>query len=196
LDSGGQECWGECTRREAHGIGAVWGCVGVGQGHNHRQLHPQTVSFFFAKADLNEPNRLRTRLEIRFPSEKFLSLFWKTSREFRTSLEKVKPWPGEEEARAGANPEGWPAVQDRSESANFDYIARSGSEVIFDFFCLSPAGVARLAQGLGAQGLRIDPVVRVQTNLAELRCLMAQAEQLVEKLRTLVPKDLLNDDDD
>lgn len=153
------------------------------------------VSMFFGKEDLDARDTLRTRLEIRFPVEKFLSHFWKNSREFHEKLRQAGTWPAADNRRSELFPEKMKALKDHSESANFDYMARSGTESVMDFYYISPSGIARLSQGMGAGGIRIDPVVRIQLMTPELVRLLDAAEPLARELTNQLPEELRNDSD-
>jgi hypothetical protein len=153
------------------------------------------VSIFFGKEDLDSPDTLRTRLEIRYPAEKFLNQFWKNSREFHERLRQHDNWSAGEGGRDGLVPQRMKALKDHSESANFDFMARSGTEAVADFYYVSPTGVARLAQGMGAGGIRIDPVVRVQLVASELVRLLDAAQPVATQLTSQLPKEFLNDFD-
>lgn len=156
------------------------------------RLRYGAVSLLFGKEDLNEEKRLRTRLEIRYPGEKFLHHFWKNSREFHKAIRELPNW-SDGDTRGRIEPEKWTALKDHSESANFEYMARFGSEAVLDFYYVAPSGIARLAQGMGASGVRVDPVVRVQTTRSELLHLLDAAEPIVQELEHQLPEDLRND---
>lgn len=151
------------------------------------------VSLFFGKEDLDTPETLRTRLEVRYPIEKFLQHFWKNSREFHGKLRQLPSWPPDE-ARGTVAPEKMRALKDHSECANFEYIARYGSESVMDFYYLPPSGIARLAQGMGGAGLRVDPVVRVQITMRELLRLLNAAEPVALELASQIPQEFRDDD--
>lgn len=147
------------------------------------------VSLFFGKQDLDTENTLRTRLEVRCPIEKFVNHLWKNSRDFHQALRKLPDWPPNPE-RENLAPEKWKALKDHSESANFEYIARFGSEAVLDFYYVPPSGIARLAQGMGGAGLRVDPVVRVQTTQREVLRLLNAAEPVAAELASQLPEEL------
>jgi hypothetical protein len=44
------------------------------------------VSLFFGKQDLDTENTLRTRLEVRYPIEKFVNHTWRNCRDFHQAL--------------------------------------------------------------------------------------------------------------
>lgn len=147
------------------------------------------ISLFFGKEDLDTPKTLRTRLEIRYPIEKFINHFWKNSREFHRTLKQLPTWPVNP-GRDLIAPMEMRALKDHSESANFEYMARYGSEAVLDFYYVPPSGIARLAQGMGAVGLRVDPVVRVQTTMRELLRLLDAAEPVVAEQIVHLPEEL------
>jgi hypothetical protein len=153
------------------------------------------VSVFFGKQDLDSPNTLRTRLEIRYPVEKFLNHFWRQSRDFHQKLREARKYPGWSANRIKESPETMKALKDHSETANFDYCARSGSEAVIDFYYVSPSGIARLAQGMGATSIRVDPVVRIQLMMPELLGLLDAAEPVVEELTKNLPEEYRDDAD-
>lgn len=150
------------------------------------------VSLFFGKEDVNEPGKLRSRLEIRYPVEKFCHHLWDNSRDFHERLKKSPAWPANADRR-GVEPETWKAQKDHSERANFEYMANYGSEASIDFYYLVPQGVARLAGGFGGDGLKMDPVVRVQLTAQELLHLLDQAEPLATTLAAGLPDEVRDD---
>lgn len=158
------------------------------------KLRHGAVSLFFGKEDLDTQDTLRTRLEVRYPIEKFLNHFWKNSRDFHRVLRQLPDWPIDR-GREEVSPERMRALKDHSEAANFEYMARYGSEAVLDFYYVPPSGIARLAQGMGAAGLRVDPVVRVQTTMRELLRLLNAAEPVAAELAGEMPKEFRNDDD-
>lgn len=154
------------------------------------------VSLFFGKQDLNDATKLRTRLEIRFPFESFIKHFWQTSREFHVAMrEYIAQAPGDPD-RDRVSAESMQGLKDHSQRANFNYIARYGTEAALDFYYLGPTGVASLAQGLGTNALHMDPVARVQITTQELLRLLDQAEPLVANLTAQLPLAEREDDDD
>lgn len=141
------------------------------------------VSLFFAKADLNAKDRLRTRLELRYPVEGFIEHFWKNSRDFHKIIrESVQRLPV---AAVGERPpiESWEALKDHSEWVNFSYLARVGSQSALDFFNLAVPGVVQFTKGQGTSGLIIRPVTRVLTTTAALNHLLDSCEPLAEELQ-------------
>jgi len=146
------------------------------------------VSLFFGKEDLDKSGSLRSRLELRYPVEKFVKHFWENSRDFHARLRKVPDWPGRSD-RASYNPESMPSQKDHSERVNFEYMAHFGSEACLDFHYLTPGGVARLAQGLGGSSLKILPVARVQVTTSELLFLLDAAEPIAMELTAGLPHD-------
>ena len=148
---------------------------------------PMRVSFVFAKKRLDNPSKLRTRLEIRYPAEGFARHFWKNSREFNTKLDAfVSEWPPlpqRSSLRLDA-----PADKDHSEWANFDCMAFAGSEGVIDFYQLSVPGIARFAKGQGSAGLRITAIVRVQLTAFELSHLLEKAGEAIQEVVLYLPK--------
>lgn len=148
----------------------------------------EAISIFFAKADRDTAEKLRSRLEIRYPLEAFYRHFWKNSREFHDSLKKNQGIPPNDPLREGLNPEKWPSTKDHSEWVNFDVISRTGSQACFDFFHLSPSGIARFAKGQGTAGLTVAPIVRVLTTTNELYRLMNVSQSVVEQAQELLAR--------
>lgn len=154
------------------------------------------VSFFFGKANIDDLSRLRTRLEIKYPPEGFVRHFLRNSREFHESLRtEVKNWP-EEGLLSPLNGPDMQAEKDHSDWANFDYMARAGSQGTIDFFTLPVAGLVRFTQGHGSSGLIAVPVVRVQLSVLELSSLLDASQALADEVRRQVPVAWLKDKDD
>lgn len=145
------------------------------------------VSFVFAKKRLDNPGRLRTRLEIRYPAEGFARHFWQNSRGFDKKLDEfVSEWPPlPERSSIQMNA---PADKDHSEWANFDYMAFAGSEGVIDFYQLSVPGIAQFAQGQGSAGLRITAIVRVHLTAFELSHLLKKAGEAIDEVVSYLPK--------
>lgn len=146
------------------------------------QLRRGAVRFCFGQESLDKGETLRTRLEVRYSYERFVDQYWDSSREFHAALARFRVSPDYTE-RASVHPEQWASLRDHAETANFSYIARSGSEGVIDFHSLPPSGVARLVQGMGPGGLHVDPIVRVQLTTVELVHLLDLCEPLVAGVR-------------
>jgi hypothetical protein len=155
------------------------------------QVRHGAVSLFFAKEDLDLPGSLRSRLELRYPVEKFLKHFWGNSREFHARLREtpLATSAGRSE-RASLRVESMHSAKDHSERVNFEYMAHFGTEASLDFYYLTPSGVARLAQGMGGDSLRILPVARVQITTEELLFLLDAAEPIARELAANLPREL------
>ena len=147
-----------------------------------------TVSLFFGKGSRDEGNRLRTRLELRYPPEGFVHHFWRNSREFHERVRAfVDQWP-RDDARDALDPRGWQAAKDHSEWVGFEAMAHSGTEAMLDFYLLPALGIARFQRNQGSGGLQVVPVVRVQTTVFELLRLLDSARPVVEAINTYLPK--------
>jgi hypothetical protein len=145
------------------------------------QVRLGVVSVFFGKCDLNEDRRLRTRLELRYPLESFVAHFWNNSRTFHAGLRRsCENLPGWQE-RGTIKPETWSADADHSEWVNFDYVARTGSQGVLDFFYLSPQAVVRFKRGQGTKDLTLQPVVRVNTTTLEILNLLDSSEAIANQ---------------
>ena len=158
-------------------------------------LRHGAVSLFFAKEDVGTPGELRSRLEIRYPVEKFCKHLWGNSRDFHARLKKQPVWPASSD-RSAVQPEEWKAQKDHSQRANFEYMAQYGSDGSIDFYYLVPQGVARLAGGFGGEGLRMEPVVRIQLTSQELLHLLDEAEPLAQSLEPGLPQEPDDDEAD
>lgn len=147
------------------------------------------VSLFFGKRNFDEqPKALRSRLQVRYPVECFLSHFWKNSRTFHQRLrETVKMWPAELAQPSDEQPGTFHAERDHSEWVTFDAIAISGSAAMMDFYLLPAIGVARFSTGQGSAGLTVVPIVRVQLNIFELLHLLDSAAGMIDEIEKLVP---------
>jgi hypothetical protein len=141
------------------------------------------VSLFFAKAHLDEPTRLRTRLELRYPIETFLHHLWKNSREFHARLKQFLSRRPQDKERDKLDPATMKADRDHSDWVNLDYLAHSGTEACLDFFQLSPGGLAMFAQGKGTSRLVMTPKVRVQTATEELCRLLDACAPIAQEIK-------------
>lgn len=149
------------------------------------------VSLVFGKKRLDDPGRLRTRLEIRYPPEDFVRQFWRNSRQFHTNLNSfVSKWSSvTEEGDLLPNVQ---ADKDHSEWANFDYMAFAGSLGAIDFYQLPASGIARFAQGQGSAWLIVTPVVRVLLTAFELAHLLEEAGRIIPKVVSYLPENERN----
>jgi hypothetical protein len=146
------------------------------------------VSLFFAKT---EPyaQRLRTRLEIRYPIESLRAQFVEnTSGEFFEKLctfltRHALAWPAIDRLNA-FNPSEWPAERDHSEWVNYEYLAHSGSIAVLDFYRLDPTGVPIQASGKGSSRLTLEPVIRILTTADVMRRVIEESRQIVGRAST------------
>jgi len=146
------------------------------------------ISLFFAKRDLNQPDKLRTRLEVRYPPENLVGNLWRNSREFHARLRKyVERWPADEQ-RDSVDPSKMVSARDHSECANFEAMAHAGTESAIDFYSMPAAGIARYASGQGSSGLTFTPIVRVQLSVFELIRLLDATTPVVEQINAYLPK--------
>lgn len=147
------------------------------------------VSLFFGKRNFDQqPKALRSRLQVRYPVECFLSHFWENSREFHERLrESVKRWPAELSQLPDEQPWTFQSERDHSEWVTFDAIAISGSAAMMDFYLMPAIGVARFSTGQGSAGLTVVPIVRVQLNIFELLHLLDTASSMIAEIEKLVP---------
>lgn len=150
---------------------------------------PGSVSLFFAKLNRDEPDKLRTRLELRYPAESLVRQFWRNTRGFHERIkEYAQKWPVDQ-ARQALTPGSMASGRDHSEWANFESIAHAGTEASIDFYLMPASGVARFASGQGSSGLRFAPVVRVQLTIFELVRLLDATEPVVKQVREYLPKE-------
>jgi len=148
----------------------------------------RAVSLFFAKRLRNSPQRLRTRLELRYSPEHLVVHFWQNSRGFHERLRSyAAKWPPDD-AREEIDPAKMDAEHEHSEWTNFEAMAHVGSEACLDFYLLPAVGVARFARGQGSSGLRLTPIVRVQLTIFELLRLLDSAESVVNEVKAYLPK--------
>jgi hypothetical protein len=146
------------------------------------------LSLFFAKNNLSTKDTFRTRLEVRFPPENLVQ-FWENSKDFAAKLyEYVKKWPEDIERRQ-INPAQWLADKDHSEWANFGTMAHSGSEAAFDFYTLSPTGIAKYIMGQGTSQLNVQSVVRIQMTVFELSFLLENVAETVSQIKEYLPRE-------
>ncbi len=148
---------------------------------------PGDLRLFFGKRNRDKRDRLRTRLELRYPPENVLGHFWRNSREFHTTVKAfASSWPPNP-TRALVVPEKMEADKEHSEWANFETMAHSGTEALIDFYTLPIVGVAKYLKGMGSASLRLAPVVRVQLTVFELVRLLDAMEPIIEAIRTSLP---------
>lgn len=146
------------------------------------------VSIYFAKKNLDDPQKLASRLEIRFPAEDFLTAFLNISRTFYETLKTyTQRWPVEVRASTSDAEKQLPAERSHSEWANFSHMAFSGSEASADFYHVPPSGIARYSKDRDTSGLDLRPVVRVLLTSFELLGVLDAATQLESELREVVP---------
>lgn len=145
------------------------------------------VSLFFGKQNPDAPDRLRTRLEVKYAPEAFVRHLWRNSREFHeTTREILKTWP-EDPLLVPIDGSSMAADRDHSEWANFDYMARSGSHGTIDFFLLPAGGIAKFVHGQGSAGLVMRPVVQVLLTVHELLRFLDAADALVNDVKRYLP---------
>jgi hypothetical protein len=81
---------------------------------------PGAISLLFGKQNRDEPNLLRTRLEVRYPPENLVRNFWGNSRMFHEKLLSfAAKWPADA-TRAAIDPSKLKAMKEHSEWANFE----------------------------------------------------------------------------
>jgi hypothetical protein len=141
------------------------------------------VSLFFGKANLDEPTKLRTRLELRYPIETFFHHLWNNSRDFHARIKEFLSRRPRDKDRDKLDPAKMKADRDHSDWVNIDYLAHTGTEAALDFFQLSPGGLAMFAQGKGASRLVMTPKVRVQTATEELCRLLDACEPIAQEVK-------------
>jgi hypothetical protein len=148
---------------------------------------PGDVRLFFGKLGRDEPNSLRTRLELRYPVENLANNFWPRTRDFHTKMKDfADKWP-KDELRAKLDPAQMHAGKEHSEWANFETMAHAGTEAMIDFYMLPASGVAKFAQGQGSSGLTLVPIVRIQMTIFELTRLLGSLEPIVAEIEKYLP---------
>lgn len=145
------------------------------------------VSLFFAKKAIGEENKLRTRIELRYPPENLVHHFWKNSRDFHVRLRQfAEDWPKKKALEADLR--SWSSARDHSEWVNFEAMSHAGTEATIDFYQLPPPGIARFNQGLGSGNLQIVPIVRVQLTVFEMLRLLDATAPVVAEIERYLPK--------
>ena len=145
------------------------------------------IRLFFGKLKRAAANKLRTRLEIRYPVETFYTHFWGNSRGFHERVRNyVKQWPSDQERDRPQLSE-MEADKDHSEWANFDYMAHSGTEAAIDFFHLSPGGLSRFAQTASVDDLELEAILRVQLTVGELLALLDRCAHVAAEVESYLP---------
>lgn len=155
------------------------------------ELRNGAVSLFFGKCDMGDESQLRTRLELRFPIEAFVSHFWGNSRLFHAAVQEF----GRNNKAPGIRPD--PRVthqsQQHSEWVNFNYIARTGTQAALDFYHISPPAIAQWKQNITSRHLRLEPKVRVLTTIWEVVRLLDACEPIVSEVEPMVKRMETND---
>jgi len=152
-----------------------------------------SVTLLFGKIDRDAPEeRLRNRLEIRYPPEDFLTTFWGPSLKFTRSLARlVETWPLPVESGEAALR--LPASQSHSEWASFTYMSHSGTDAAIDFYHVSSSALARWQQARETTHLKLRPILRVQVSIFTLHALLVQAEVVDKAIRQYLPTALRRD---
>ena len=147
-----------------------------------------TVSLFFAKAFPGvAAQRLRTRVELRYPYGPFVRHFWANSRGFHERLRAYLAEHPFEIESVNIRPAEMEAEREHSDWVNFDYLAHTASEAALDFFHVPPAGIAKFAQSHDRSGLTLTPVLRVHTTAAQLCSLLDACEPIAQEIETHFP---------
>lgn len=151
------------------------------------ELRHNAISLFFGKENPEDPHRLQSRLEVRYPVEGFVLHLVRNSRRFHADIKKHLALWSNRTPEAVQELSALHADKSHSEWVNFDYISRSGSQASLDFFHLPPSGLARWVQGQGSKGVELVPKIRVLTTLTQLDILLDSAVKLAEKVAPTLP---------
>lgn len=149
---------------------------------------PGDVRLFFGKRNRDNPDTLRSRLELRYPPESLVGHFWRNSREFHHRMKVFADQFPTSDVRDAVRPNEMRAEKEHSVWANFESMAHAGTEAMIDFFTLPVWGVAKFVSGQGSGGLKMVPVVRVQTTIFELTRLMDSVERVVTEINNYLPR--------
>jgi hypothetical protein len=153
-------------------------------------LRHTVVHLLFGKRSFNEPNQLRSRLELKYPAEAFFQHFWGNSRQFQVGAsEQAAKWPSNIR-RDEIDLWQMRAERDHSEWVNFSYIARHGSQASIDFFFVTPAGIAKFAKSHSSGDLEIVSQVRVLMTLHELVMLLELCGPIAQEIDRYLPTEL------
>lgn len=139
------------------------------------------VSLFFGMRDRDSPERLKTRLEVRFPQESIV-MMWRNSVEF---AEKVRAFIGRlSELSRPADPDTthWVAQKDHSLSASIAFMTQSGSHAEIDIYELPPTEVHIFQAYRNAARLTIRPVLRVYLSTHLLAKMLDQVRREAERV--------------
>ena len=140
----------------------------------------RVACFTFGKRSVNDPARLRTRLQIRMGEDAFLKYFWLPSVSFRDALRAFLQLHGPISDHAGGT---WQADADHSDWANVCSMAHAGQYAVLDFHELSPSGLARFSKHQDPSGLDVRAVVRIQLSAMQLVGLLDAAEAFVPDIQ-------------
>jgi hypothetical protein len=138
-------------------------------------------SLFFGKL-VPGTDRLRTKIEVTFPTDMFVLQLWGTSREVHKAIEKV----AEQEKLAPIGP-----VEDTDKvqtfRANNVFMGSWGHEAVLDFYYVSPRDLYLLRIKPRWQAT-LEPVVRVVIATALLFEFLEKCRPFAEQAAPLVPQ--------
>jgi len=144
-----------------------------------------TVGVFFGNLDRDEPGRLKTRVELRFPQEAFLN-FWENSEEFFQGLKSLRTrlpallWADATERNGFATMK---AEKDHVVSASIGVLTNSGSLAEADFYDL-PATDIFLSQKLNdLRRLEITPVLRIYSTTGVVGTILEASQPIADQIR-------------
>jgi len=136
------------------------------------------VLFVFGKLAAPDSHALRNKLEVYFPSQHFVTQFWRSSREFHSSLRlwteqfQLRPVSSQ---RIMAEPNTAKTIH-----ANNALMVLAGGEALIDFFYLSPRDVSLKAPK--GEEIELMPLVRVILPPNMLLGLLNAAEPIASSL--------------
>jgi hypothetical protein len=154
------------------------------------------LSLFFGKAHLDEPQTLRSRIELKMAPDRFVRAFGTSVRdEFADELSKAVERRPNDSSLSDIKAGDMRLVgdKDHSEWVTAAYIARTGGQGSLDFYSISPRDAAMAKEGLLSR-IPINPVVRVNLSVGELSRLLTTCRSLVSEVNASLPQEERDDD--
>jgi len=148
-----------------------------------QNLDPR-VLIVFGKLNTGGALRLRSKVEIYFPSHSFLGQFWKSAGDFD---EKLRSYLAQKNLQSFKCPEVSEDVDKvQTFQANLAFAAQSGTDALMDFFYLSPTEVLLKAQA--GYDMQLVALVRIILSIDLLSTFFDYCRPIVEELRVRYPE--------
>jgi hypothetical protein len=145
------------------------------------------ISFMFGNRDRDEPERLKTRVELRFAAEAFVNT-WQNSKEFFYRIKTaVQAQPFLEHAAPSQHPRTMKTDREHLAPASIVVMTHAGSQAELTFFDLPSTRIFLFQKSRDFNDLDVTPVLRVFTSTGLLVHLLSEAETIDKEMREFVP---------